>query len=171
MRRFALPALLALLVLPSIGAAPTQGPVEIESTDLAGANVKLSSLRGHVVVLNFWATWCGPCRAEMPELVAAAKEWMPRGVEFVGLASNGHRDLDEVRRFVDGQHVPYPIWLGGMGSDLDRFGLPWIIPATVVLDAEGKAIATHSGAIRRDWIDQALRTVVKAPSAAPPTDS
>ena len=104
-----------------------------------GGELALSSLRGQVLVLNFWATWCAPCIKEMPEFDRLQRQQSSRGVQVVGLAVDGPTP---VREFLAKRPVSYPIGLAGFeGSDLSRKlgnaagGLPF----TVIFDRQGKA--------------------------------
>src|SRR4051794_11676240 len=76
-------ARLVFALLPILTLASASRPVNLPFKDLAGKKVKVSDLRGKPVVLNFWATWCVPCRAEMPLLVDAEKQYAPKGVAFI----------------------------------------------------------------------------------------
>ena len=79
-----MPAVLAILLLSPSLLAGSQCAADWTASDLSGKRVHLRDYRGRVVVLNFWATWCGPCNAEMPLLVDAEKEYGSRGVAFIG---------------------------------------------------------------------------------------
>jgi DsbE subfamily thiol:disulfide oxidoreductase len=75
-------------------------------TDLDGKPISLEQFRGHPVVLNFWASWCGPCRAEQPSLLKVAADYQPKGVRFVGITVRDN--LDAARIYRDEFKVPYP---------------------------------------------------------------
>jgi thiol-disulfide isomerase/thioredoxin len=100
------------------GSAPApNSPVPLSSTQLNaelktldGKKFKLADYAGKVVLINLWATWCGPCRIETPELVILSKEYKERGVEFIGLVSPGNDpEPERVKAFVREQQVPYTI--------------------------------------------------------------
>jgi thiol-disulfide isomerase/thioredoxin len=81
---------------------------ELETLD--GKKIKLANYAGKVLLINLWATWCGPCRIEMPELAKISKEYKERGVEFIGLTSPGNDpEPERVKAFVREQQVPYTI--------------------------------------------------------------
>jgi cytochrome c biogenesis protein CcmG/thiol:disulfide interchange protein DsbE len=109
-----------------------------------GGELSLASLRGKVVVLNFWASWCPPCREEAPVLQEGWERYRDRGVVFVGIDAN---DLsDEAREFVAEFGITYPNVHDGKGSTLGRFGVP-ALPETMFIDAEGRITGYVPGQI------------------------
>lgn len=118
-------------------------PVQISATSLEGEEWSLEDHRGKVVLVNFWATWCPPCRAETPDLVELAGEYEDKGVEFVGISLD--RDGPEgVRRFVKDYNIPYPILMPGTDSEIP-FDVE-AIPTTYIIDREGNVVETYVGA-------------------------
>ncbi len=136
--------------------------------DLEGQKRQLSQLKGKVVVVNFWATWCGPCKAEMPEFTKVHAEYKDRGVEFVGAANETRASRDKVREFVSRLQIQFPIWLEMSADHMEAFGLGDGLPGTVVVDQQGKVAARIRGvtdaAQLRELIDSLL---LEAPAAAP----
>ncbi|HZZ92651.1 MAG TPA: TlpA disulfide reductase family protein [Usitatibacter sp.] len=129
-------------------AAPEISPSAVYAAsfhDLQGRPVSLGRFSGHPLVLNFWATWCGPCREEMPALSRVSVRAAPR-VQFVGLAQD---DPGKVRAFARELAVAYPLWNGGdevmeLSRRLgNRMG---VLPFTVILDASGQVVAQKVGA-------------------------
>jgi thiol-disulfide isomerase/thioredoxin len=116
--------------LPRIGApAP-----EVATKALDGSPIDLAALKGKVVVANVWATWCGPCRAEMPMLDAFYRAHRGQGVELVGLSADRTRDLAAVRRVMSA--YSYPAGLLSQAS-ANRLGDQTILPLTLVIDRKG----------------------------------
>ncbi len=103
---------------------------------LDGGSVRLWELRGKVVLLNFWATWCEPCRREMPLLAEIYRMYHPQGVEVLGVNLTSQDDLAEVRRFVAAFDLPFPILLDHNGRVERAYGL-FGVPTTVFIDREG----------------------------------
>ena len=136
--------------------AASKKPAELAGVDLEGRKVRLSSYRGNIVVLNFWATWCGPCRHEMPLLVAAEKDYRSRGVIFVGASVDDAKTRRKVPDFVREHGVAFPIWTGPSGDDMERLAMGPSSPATAFVDAEGYIAARVSGEIRRQELDERL---------------
>lgn len=124
--------------------------------DASGVPQALAQWKGKVLVVNFWATWCTPCRDEMPEFVTAQRELGARGLQFVGIAVD---EPDKVRRFADEIGLNYPALIGGFGAvELSRTlgnrlgGLPF----TVVVDRAGRIAHVQLGPLP----DTRLRGIV-----------
>jgi thiol-disulfide isomerase/thioredoxin len=127
--------------------------------DMQGRRQELAQWRGQAVVLNFWASWCAPCREEIPDFVALRAQYRPRGVEFVGIAIDNSAN---VAQFL--QHLPvnYPILIGeGAAHALARqLGDPsGALPYTIVLDRNGNIVLTHLGRLPRATLETALRKI------------
>jgi thiol-disulfide isomerase/thioredoxin len=131
---------------------------DFELASLDGSNVKLSSLRGKAVLLNFWATYCGPCKVEMPWFVELQKEYGPQGFQIVGVAMDD-ASTDDITKFAKDMGVNYPILLGKEAVGLSYGGVN-VLPTTFFLDRNGKVIAREFGLQSRsvfvDHIKQAL---------------
>ncbi len=102
--------------------------------EIGGSKFDLSALRGKVVVINFWATWCPPCRKEMPALTAFYKQYHAKGVEMIGLSADRPHDRKDVESVV--QSLNYPVAMLEDAKD-NGFGEPSSIPETFVVDAAG----------------------------------
>jgi thiol-disulfide isomerase/thioredoxin len=151
------------------GPAPTvkfvKNPVaasDFTVTDLDGRTFSLSSLRGKVVLVNFWATWCGPCRAEIPELIKLQRAYNDHLV-ILGIATD-EPSADQVKAFVKQNGMNYPIV---MATDDTRKAFPGVsaLPTTYVLDLEGRTVQKHVGLIDvKTYEDEtrALAGLVKA---------
>ena len=121
--------------------------VDLTLKDLSGVEQSLQSLKGRIVVLNFWATYCIPCRQEMPDLAVIQNEFAPLGVQVVGVSTDDVADRSKVLQFVRETKVNFPIWIGGSAEHMVRFGLGTALPGTVVIDREGKIAKIISGVI------------------------
>lgn len=125
--------------------------------DLQGHRQDFSQWRGQVLVLNFWASWCAPCREEMPDFAALHKQYQSNGVAFVGIAIDNPAD---VAQFLRQMPVAYPIVIGeGAAHGLARqLGNPsGALPYTIVLDRDGAIALTHLGRLPRDTLEDTLR--------------
>lgn len=135
-----------------LDAAGRSAPVEAVGTTLDGLPLTLSELRGQVVVVNLWASWCAPCRAEAPVLDAVAEETASRDVAFLGLVSAGKDSLPNAQAFVRKHAVSYPSIFDADNSFGLSFGslLPLSsIPTTLVLDRQGRVAARALGPVDR----------------------
>lgn len=110
---------------------------------LDGKNVTLSSLHGKGVLLNFWATWCGPCKIEMPWFVELQKEYGPQGLQIVGVAMDDSSPQD-IQTFVKEMGVNYPILLGKEAVG-QAYGGVDVLPTTFFIDREGKIVSREFG--------------------------
>jgi thiol-disulfide isomerase/thioredoxin len=137
-------------------AAPPAGPISVpanvlnaELKDINGGSLKLSDYSGKVVVVNMWATWCGPCRIETPELVAMNKEFKTRGVEIIGLTTKlNDPDIAAVKNFVREQNVDYRTVYddGSFASSLTQLTRARsVIPQSFVISREGQIIKHFEG--------------------------
>ena len=147
MRSFA--AAPVALVLAGCGEAPRSWEVRpappFDLPAVEGGRVSLASLKGKVVVLDMWATWCGPCIAEMPDYAEFARKNQPRGVEVVGIVfASG--EPQEVQDFVREHRIPYRQLLGP-DELLDSYGANSGFPTTFVIDAQGMIRLKLLGAV------------------------
>jgi len=103
---------------------------------LEDQEISLSELKGKVVLLDFWATWCGPCRESIPHLIQLYRTYQDKGFVLIGLSMDKKGDVDTVRHFVKSMDIPYPIIL--TPDDVTRnYGVTGI-PTTILIDKEGK---------------------------------
>lgn len=134
---------------------------EIGLERLDGGTMRLSDLRGRVVLLNFWATWCAPCREEMPLLAQIYREYHDRGLEVLGINLTSHDDLGEVRRFVEQFALPFPILLDHNGRaerDYRIFG----VPTTVLVTREGIVHRVVVGVLKgREDVEKIIRPLLR----------
>lgn len=158
----AMAAVSAGIWLQHIGDAPTaqSALANLSLPDPSGKAQSLTQWKGQVVLVNFWATWCEPCRKEMPALEAAQKQFGPNGLQIVGIAIDSPA---KVAQFAKELGVSYPLVIGGLETiDLVRElgnkagGLPF----TVVLDRQGRVKATHLGELSGPDIERLIRPLL-----------
>ncbi len=137
-------------VTAGVGGGPISDPQPapvLSGPTLTGARLSTAAYRGQVVVVNFWASWCAPCRSETPVLAGLARQFAGQGVRFVGVL---FRDTaDNGLAFAAADHVPYPSLYDPDGVDLLKFrGLnPTSIPDTVIINRQGRLAARYIGPI------------------------
>jgi thiol-disulfide isomerase/thioredoxin len=146
-------------------AEAAQPPEEPEFSDAAGgALVRASQHRGEVVVLNFWATWCPPCRGELPLLEQVAEEYGPKGVRLICAAANGRDDAELVRRVLADAGVKADAWDWVTAKDMRYYGVGPGIPATVILDRAGTVRRRVQGPIDPASLRPLLDDLLKEPA-------
>ena len=128
--------------------------------DLDGREQRLEQWRGKVLVVNFWATWCAPCREEMPQFVKAQSELGSKGLQFVGIAVD---QADKAQQFAKEINLNYPTLVGGMGAlqlsstlGNDLMALPF----TVVVDRDGKIVHTQLGPLKQAQLDALVAKLI-----------
>ena len=127
---------------------PQSSDAVLALKDLTGADQSLAGYRGRVVVLNFWATWCEPCKKEMPDLSAIQNEYAAIGVQVIGAAGDEASDSAKVLKFLREFKVNFPVWVGAKTEDMERFGVGTVLPATVIVDRDGKIVWREIGIIK-----------------------
>ncbi len=146
----ALLIILVFLVLSKGGDQAGQ-PEDAAITLLDGETVNLADYRGQVVLVNFWTTWCPPCRAEMPELDAYYRDHQADGL--VLLAVNAGEAPAAARTFIEASGFTFPVGLDRDGSISSQFGVTGL-PVTIVLDTDGAITYRHTGLITRAVLDE-----------------
>jgi len=132
-----------------------------ELIDLNGKPVKSDNYEGKVIILNFWATWCPPCRAEMPDFIKLHKAFKDKGVTFLGISLD--TGLGPVKRYVRTEKVSYPILMGNSKIVTD-YGNFSAIPQTFVIDAEGRINKQFMGLVKFDKLEKVIQSLIDAPS-------
>lgn len=126
---------------------------------LDGDSVRLADLRGAPVLLNVWATWCAPCREEIPELQALHETFGPRGLRVVGVTVDSRSAAEDVRRFMDQYGMTYEIWWDPDQTSVSAFEAMGV-PLTVLIGPDGRIRWRHMGAVPPG--DPDLREAVEA---------
>jgi thiol-disulfide isomerase/thioredoxin len=127
--------------------------------DARGTPVSLGRFQGKVLVVNFWATWCAPCREEMPAFARLQERWAARGVQFVGLSNEDPR---RVQRFGSDLAINYPLWVGGdeVGELARRLGNRLgVLPFTVLVDGQGHVLDSKVGPYSESALQSRLELI------------
>ncbi|HVG20890.1 MAG TPA: TlpA disulfide reductase family protein [Blastocatellia bacterium] len=145
---------------PEVNAVGTEADLALK--DLFGVEQRLSAYRGRVVVLNFWATYCVPCKKEMPDLAAIQNEYAALGVQVIGASADTMADQKKVMQFIKETKLNFPVWLGASAEDMGRFGLGSALPGTVIIGRDGKIAAAYNGIIKVADIRRRLESLLAA---------
>jgi peroxiredoxin len=149
--------------MPDGTGAALQGKVAPNFTlvDLAGKKVSLADFKGHPVIVNFWATWCGPCKLEMPWFEQMYGKYKPQGLVILGLSQDDGTPKQEIAAAAKKIGVTYPILLPDDKVSKAYGGVDYI-PETFYVDAKGRVVEQVAGAPSEDEIDANIRKTIQA---------
>jgi thiol-disulfide isomerase/thioredoxin len=141
-----------------LSAVGMDAPLHFTLKDVNGVEVKMDSFKGKVILVNFWATWCGPCKVEIPDLIELQHEFSDQLV-VVGIDV-----LDEwsrVKPFADNLKVNYPLLDANNRKDVeDAFGPMWGLPTSVIIGRDGKVAKRHSGIATKEQFKQYVESLL-----------
>ena len=140
------------------GMAGTSAPV-FALLDDRGATVSLEQYKGHVVLMNLWASWCPPCRAEMPDLQRLSEQYRRSGLVVVGV--NEGESPERARAFADSLRIKFPIWI----DDQQRYGRLYAalgMPTTIVIGRDGQVVKGFDGALTFTQMQDAVGPYLKS---------
>jgi thiol-disulfide isomerase/thioredoxin len=140
-------------VLLMFAAAGQDGRNQLSWTDIKGQTESLEQYKGKVVALNFWATWCIPCRHEMPMLAAMADKYGDQGLVVLGASVNDAKSQPEVQPFAQAGRISFPLLLGANSEQMQSLGLGESIPATAFFDADGKLVGRVLGELDKSELE------------------
>ncbi len=161
---------LAWLLAPAFAfsaAGPKPLP-DLHLRDLGGEARTLSSLRGHLAVVNFWATWCSPCREELPRLSRLSQAYAGNGVTFVAVSLDEKKSRGDIPGAVSQAHLHFPVWTGASLDTLEQLKLGNVVPATVIVDETGAPICRIEGEAQDTDIRTALDWALGGRHGPPP---
>ena len=138
---------------------PAAAP-SFSARDLDGREISLASLRGKVVLVNFWATWCGPCRAEIPDLIALQEKYRD-GLQVIGI-SQDEAPVDLVRRFVADHHMNYPVVMSSPEIEALFPGVN-ALPTSFIVDRQSRIVQKHVGMLAKSTTEQETRALAGLP--------
>jgi thiol-disulfide isomerase/thioredoxin len=143
---------------PTCTADGAQANLDFTLRDLEGQQVRLSHFKGRVLFLNFWATWCGPCRIEIPALIDLQRRYGPAGLEVVGIVVRD--DFAYARPYAEKAGINYPVLDGTGRDDLEQTYRPPVLPSSFLVARDGSMCSTHWGIPRPapgETIDEGVR--------------
>jgi len=170
---FAVPLLRGPLDRPSPASQPADAPVaakvsgpscEVKTAahlnftlkDIDGTNVKLTDYKGKVVLLNFWATWCGPCKLEIPEFVEAYERYRDKGFVILGVLSEDDPSPAVLRTFMTEFKMNYPVFREHQAL-AEANGELWALPTSILIDRRGSICTKHTGAMSKEMLEQEIK--------------
>jgi peroxiredoxin len=133
-------------------------PLDFTLKDMNGVTVKLSSFKGKIILLNFWATWCPPCKVEIPDLIALQDEYAD---DLVVLGFSVDDTPELLKPFAAEYAINYPLLVGlGHENVQEAYGPMWGIPVTVVIDRDGRIAQKHSGIRTKEQIEREIKALL-----------
>ena len=158
--------IVALLAMVAAQAAPFP---EVAFKDLSGKPQSLESYKGKVVVLNFWATWCGPCREELPMLDKLTNDYAEKDVVILAASIDDAKTQANIGRFLAKKKIEHlAIWTGAEASTLKQFDLGVMVPATIILDRDGNPIGRILGEAEKRDVTSRVNWVLNGKQGKPP---
>ena len=159
MRKFAASLLICLMLSTAFAQSrPGSKAPAIILKDINGKTVNLSRYKGKIVLLNFWATWCPPCRAEIPELIKWQKEYRKQGLQIIGI-TYPPTNIAKVNSFVRARKINYPILLGSKKTKA-LYDPGDVLPLTVVIDKKGNIKDIIEGMLYSDEFDEKIKPLL-----------
>lgn len=153
-------SLLLLVAVPAYADEARPKVADFSLRTLEGDKVKLAELKGKVVVLSFWATWCAPCKQELPALQALADKFGKDGLVVLAVNTDGPKTVADARRFVADKKLTIAVPLDSDSKVLDQLNPKQALPFSIVLDRAGRRAFQHTGFSGGD--EQKLEEEVKA---------
>jgi peroxiredoxin len=139
--------------------AKGEGAANLDLTlkDMNGVAVRLADYKGQVIVLNFWATWCGPCQAEIPELVSTYAQYKDKGVVVLGVSIDD--SAETLRAYAPQKQMNYPVLL--MQNDVDEaYGPIFGVPITFFIGRDGTISRKHFGPVSKEQVDREIEALL-----------
>lgn len=131
---------------------------QVQLKDLNGADVDLAQFKGKPVIINFWATWCGPCRFEIPMLNELHRKYSPKGLVIVGISTD-EEGAAIVKPFMEDLPIEYSSYLKGTDTE-EKFGGVWALPTTIFFDKNGKQVEKILGVQPREFFEQKIQQML-----------
>jgi len=133
-------------------------PLNFTLKDMNGADVTLESFKGKVILLNFWATWCGPCRVEIPSLIELQRQYAG---DLVVLGVSVDDTAEKLRPYAAELKMNYPVLVGTGRQDVqDAYGPFWGLPVTVFVARDGRIHKKHTGIASKDQFEHEIRLLL-----------
>jgi thiol-disulfide isomerase/thioredoxin len=141
-----------------VNATGKPAPLHFTLKDMNGADVQLASFKGKVILVNFWATWCGPCKAEIPSLVELQAQYDD---DLVVLGVSVDDPVEKMRPYAAQYKINYPLLVGNGREDVqDAFGPLFGVPVSVIIGRDGKIAKKHSGIATKSQIEREIKALL-----------
>jgi thiol-disulfide isomerase/thioredoxin len=133
-------------------------PLDFTLKDMNGVDVRLATFKGKVILLNFWATWCGPCKAEIPGLVELQAQYKD---DLVVLGFSVDDTVEKLQPYVAEYRINYPVLIGNGREDVqDAYGPLWGIPVSVIIGRDGTIAKKHSGIASKEQFEREIKALL-----------
>ena len=147
--------LVAAAVAALVLAAPPAANFKFSFKDIDGKKVSLSEFKGKVIILDFWATWCVPCKAEIPGFIELKKKYGAQGLEIIGLSVDD--SLNTAKKYATEMKMNYPVLLAEGKEDILKAYDPIpSIPVSIIIDRKGNIVARHLGIATMDVFEKEI---------------
>jgi thiol-disulfide isomerase/thioredoxin len=153
-----------------VGVADAASKADLNAKSLEGHKVHLKDLRGKLIVLNFWATWCGPCKDELPMLVRTAQARPNPDLVFIAVSVDDSKTQDRIPDSVKQFGITFPVWVGASVDDLYKLSKAEAVPATIFIDRDGTIESRVSGEIRESELNERMNWLTGDRKSAKPQE-
>ena len=164
----ALPTIAALICFSASRAVAQPERPSLDLLDLNGSQRSLATAKGKIVVLNFWATWCLPCREEMPLLERLSRDYADRNVLFVAASTDDESTQPLIPEAISEAGVTFDVWVGATTIDMKRFDVGAELPATAIIDRDGSVAHRLIGVVDEDELREKLDLLLGARAGREP---
>jgi peroxiredoxin len=161
---FSLIALLLATRVTTLHPTHSYPAPEFTLSGLDGKPVHLSAFRGKAVVLNFWATWCAPCRKEIPWFIELQREYGPQGLQVIGVSMD-EGGKDALQRFIQRMNINYPVLLGDEHV-ASLYGAAEVLPTTYYISRDGRVLAFVKGVISKQDVEDNINEALEVPGTS-----
>jgi cytochrome c biogenesis protein CcmG/thiol:disulfide interchange protein DsbE len=155
------PSASALGVLPSFCDAKRK-PAQLDFTvkDMNGRDVRMSDYKGSVILVNFWATWCGPCKHEIPAFVDLYNAYKGKGFVVLGISTDD--TPEQLKKFAQQMNMSYPVLVGSNRDDIidDAYGPMWGIPVSFLIAKDGTICHKYMGLVTKEQLERELKALL-----------
>jgi thiol-disulfide isomerase/thioredoxin len=149
---------IAIVPWPSCAKLGEAAPLDFVLKDMSGKDVRLADLKGRPILLNFWATWCGPCKTEIPWLVEFNEQYKDKQLAIVGISVDD--PVEDLKPFVAEHKMTYPVLLGKGHDDLmAAYQASEVIPVSWFIKPDGTVSMKATGIHPRAWFDQQIKAL------------